>query len=67
MGAALIVHLVLFGDGTHSEGDTGTTHFTLGAMTHNHPSVGEIGEHFTASSVRTEEYPGLKVSALACL
>jgi hypothetical protein len=44
MGAASIVHLILFGDGTHYEGDTDTTHFILGALTHNCTSVGEIGE-----------------------
>jgi hypothetical protein len=57
-GASSTVHSVLFGDGTHSEGDTNTTHLTLGVLTHNSLSVGEIGECLTAISIRTKEYPG---------
>jgi hypothetical protein len=68
IGAASTVHLVFFGDGTHSEGDTDTAHLTLGVLTHKSPSMGEISERLAASSSRTKEYPSLKkVSALACL
>jgi hypothetical protein len=57
MGAVSTVHSVLFGDGTHSKGDTDTTHLTLGVLIHNSPSVGKISERLTASSIRTKEYP----------
>jgi hypothetical protein len=40
MGAASTIHSVLFGDGTHYEGDNDTTHLTLGVLTHNSPNVG---------------------------
>jgi hypothetical protein len=67
MGATSTLHLVLFGDGTHSEGDTNTTHSALGVLSYKSPSVGEIGERHATSS-RCTEYPGLKhVSALAFL
>jgi hypothetical protein len=59
MGAASTVHLVLFGDETHSKGDTDTTHLTFGVLTQNSPSVGEIGERITASSIGTKDYPSL--------
>jgi hypothetical protein len=68
MGAASTVHSILFGDGTHSKGDTDTTHLTIGVLTHKSSSLGKIGEHLTATSRHTKEYPGLKkVSALTCL
>jgi hypothetical protein len=52
MGAASTVNLVLIGGGTHSEGDTNTTHLTLGVLGHKSPYEG-------VSQLRT-------VSVLAC-
>jgi hypothetical protein len=41
---------------------------TLGVPTHKSPSVGEIGEHLSASSRHTKKNPGLKkMSAHTCL
>jgi hypothetical protein len=37
---------------------------TLGVLTHESPSVGEIGEHLIESSICTKEYPGLKKDQL---
>ena len=38
--------------GDYSEGNTNTTHLTLGVPTHKSPSVGEVGEQITASSIQ---------------
>jgi len=46
------VHWVFTGYRTHSEGNANTTHLTLGVATHKSPSVGEVGEQITASSIQ---------------
>ena len=46
------VHQVFTGYRTHSEGNTNTTYLTLGVLTHKSPSVGEVGEQITASSIQ---------------
>ena len=38
--------------GDYSEGNTNTTHLTLGVPTHKSPSVGEVGDQITASSIQ---------------
>jgi hypothetical protein len=41
----------------HTLKETPTPHMTLGVLTQNSPSVGEIGERLAATSFRTKEYP----------
>ena len=36
----------------YSEGNTNTTHLTLGVLTHKSSSVGEVGGQMTASSIQ---------------
>ena len=36
----------------YSEGNTNTTHLTLGVPTHKSPSAGEVGEQITTSSIQ---------------
>ena len=38
--------------GNYSEGNTNTTHLTLGVPTHKSSSVGEVGGQITASSIQ---------------
>ena len=38
--------------GDYSEGNTNTTHLTLGVATHKSPSVGEVGKQITANSIQ---------------
>jgi hypothetical protein len=56
-GAVSTIHLVLFGGGTHSEGDTDITHLTLGVLRHKSLSVGGVGEHIAATSIHTKKHP----------
>ena len=46
------VHWVFTGYRIHSEGNTNTTHLTLGVPTHISPNVGEVGDQITASSIQ---------------
>ena len=46
------VHQVFTGYRTHAEGNTNTTHLTLGVATHKSPSVGEVGKQITATSIQ---------------
>ena len=46
------VHQVFTGYRTHVEGNTNTTHLTLGVPTHKNPSVGEVGKQITATSIQ---------------
>ena len=52
MGTVPTVHQVFTGYRTHAEGNTNTTHLTLGVPTHKSPSVGEVGKQITASSIQ---------------
>ena len=52
MRTILNVHWVFTGYRTHSEGNTNTTHLTLGVPTHKSSSVGEVGGQITASSIQ---------------
>ena len=52
MGTVPTVHQVLTGYRTHAEGNTNTTHLTLGVLTHKSPGVGEVGKPITASSIQ---------------
>ena len=52
MGTVPTVHQVFTDYRTHAEGNTNTTHLTLGVPTHKSPSVGEVGEQITASSIQ---------------
>ena len=52
MGTVPTVHWIFTGYRTHSEGNTNTTHLTLGVPTHKSPSVGEVGEQIAASSIQ---------------
>ena len=52
MGTVPTIHWVFTSFRTHSEGNTNTTHLTLGVPTHKSPSVGEVGEQITASSIQ---------------
>ena len=38
--------------GDYSEGNTNTTHLTLGVLTHKSSSVGEVGGQITSSSIQ---------------
>ena len=38
--------------GDYFEGNTNTTHLTLGVPTHKSPSVGDVGKQTTASSIQ---------------
>ena len=52
MGTVPTVHKVFTSYRTHAEGNTNTTHLTLGVPTHKSPSVGEVGKQITASSIQ---------------
>ena len=52
MRTAPTVHWVFTGYRTHAEGNTDTTHLTLGVPTHKSPSVGEVGKQITATSIQ---------------
>ena len=51
MGTVPTVHKVFTSYRTHAEGNTNTTHLTLGVPTHKSPSVGEVGKQITATSI----------------
>ena len=51
MRTAPTVHWVFTSYRTHAEGNTNTTHLTLGVPTHKSPSVGEVGKQITATSI----------------
>jgi hypothetical protein len=55
MRAAPTTHLVLLGDRTHSEGDTNNADLIFSVVRHKSPSVGEIGEHLTTTSICTKD------------
>ena len=52
MGIVPTVHWIFTSYRTHAEGNTNTTHLTLGVPTHKSPSVGEVGEQIAASSIQ---------------
>jgi hypothetical protein len=55
MEVASTVHLVLFGYGTHSKGNTDTAHLTLGFPTHKSLNVGKIHQ---CDAITTYQKPG---------
>ena len=52
MGIVPTIHQVFTGYRTHADGNTNTTHLTLGVPTHKSPSVGEVGKQITTSYIQ---------------